>query len=228
MYGLHPSNELVELFRAKPYQGQKPEDAQLLFFGRDANYSNEISRHQFFSRIVEYQEDGVLFWQRHGVHHPFLHREYPFDKRRDGVRYHANFAKLGLESEFATAISFVELLDVPTIGMTTTSPEHVFNSLLNPSHLARLERLFTCGREKQIFLPRSVFQDIQKLSKRSGYFRSTGLDRLRLEGHAPSATRPILSLENADIYMIYHFSSCQIHQHLPDLADTVRRRVTPA
>jgi hypothetical protein len=85
MYRIHDSEELCAIFTKKPYQGQSPDKAAVIVFGTDANYSPEISGHPFFKRIIEYHEDGVAFWQRRGVHHPFLLDEYPFHKGKGGV-----------------------------------------------------------------------------------------------------------------------------------------------
>ncbi|HKL26109.1 MAG TPA: hypothetical protein VJ910_07805, partial [Desulfuromonadales bacterium] len=64
----HTSEELVDLFRSKPFQGQYPEKARIIFLSSDANYSPEISDHPFFKKILEYQDDGVAFWKKHGCH----------------------------------------------------------------------------------------------------------------------------------------------------------------
>ena len=72
-YGLHPSAQLRGLFdvQALLRQGQDLEKARVIIVGLDANYLLEISAvPTFFERIVEYQRDGVQFWQKHGVHHP--------------------------------------------------------------------------------------------------------------------------------------------------------------
>ena len=119
MYGRHLSSELCKLFRSKPYQGADPASASIIFLGFDANYSEEISDTPFFERILEYHNDGVCFWQRYGVHHPFLLDEYPLNRTKGGVPYHRNFSKLELSADYADQISFVELLDIPTIGTTT-------------------------------------------------------------------------------------------------------------
>ena len=39
----HTSEELVALFNSKPYQGQSPEKASILFLSSDANYSPKIT-----------------------------------------------------------------------------------------------------------------------------------------------------------------------------------------
>lgn len=133
-YEVHPSPELNELFRRRPFQGQDPEQSTVLILGNDANYSADISAHDFFRRIVEYHADGLRFWTKHGTHHPFLLPEYPFDKRIGGVRYHSNFAKMEFSPHNAPHFSFVELLHVPTIGNTGSDQELLFR-LLDRNHL---------------------------------------------------------------------------------------------
>ena len=44
----HPSKVLTSLFNRKPFQGQSPEQANIIFLSSDANYSPEISEHSFF------------------------------------------------------------------------------------------------------------------------------------------------------------------------------------
>lgn len=127
-YGIHPSQKLVKLFAEKPYQGADPKEAKILIIGNDANYSPDNSSHHFFERILEYHADGVGFWRANGVHHPFLLPEYPFDRRKGGVRYHLNFSKLGFGTDHAEAISFVELLNVPTTGNTGATWNYSVNS----------------------------------------------------------------------------------------------------
>lgn len=119
MYQVHPSERLVSAYKKRPFQGQHPKDAKVIFLGRDANYSSAISSHSFFKRIIEYHDNGVKFWETYGVHHPFLHDEHPYikykdDMFKDGVKYHKVFAKICLNTQYAKYISFVELLDVPT------------------------------------------------------------------------------------------------------------------
>jgi hypothetical protein len=92
MYRPHPSAELNAKFAARPYQGVEPSAATFLFVGLDANYSLDLEQSPSFRRVLEYHEDGVAFWQRYGVHHPFLLPEY----RGDGRRYHRTFARIGL------------------------------------------------------------------------------------------------------------------------------------
>lgn len=119
----HISAEMVDLFNKKPFQGQSPENAQIVFLSSDANYSPRISEHQFFKYILEYQKDGISFWEKYNCHHPFLLPNYPFDKNTAGVPFHRNFSKLGLGLEYAEYICFLELLDIPTIGNKSQDKE---------------------------------------------------------------------------------------------------------
>jgi hypothetical protein len=93
MYIPHPSFELNRRFRLRPYQGVEPSLATFLFVGLDANYSPDLEASPSFQSVLEYHEDGVAFWRRYGVHHPFLLPEY----RGDGRRYHRTFAKIGFK-----------------------------------------------------------------------------------------------------------------------------------
>jgi hypothetical protein len=136
----HPSQEMITLFNKKPYQGQDPAKSKIIFLSSDANYSNDISNHIFFNRILDYQEDGVRFWKVHDVHHPFLLPEYPFDKRKDGVLFHRNFEKIGFTSEHAGDVSFLELLDVPTTGMKSEN-RRAFFDLVSKSHMEYIDDL---------------------------------------------------------------------------------------
>lgn len=61
----HTSKKLVALFNNKPFQGQSPEKARVIFLSSDANYSPEISNNTFFEKILEYQKDGVVFWNKY-------------------------------------------------------------------------------------------------------------------------------------------------------------------
>jgi hypothetical protein len=106
-FNIHPNSELQTLFRSQPWQGQDPGKAKILIVAHDANYAENVN----ITEISEYHRDGVGFWKRDGVHHPFL-RDY----QGSGSLFHQTFAKIGPDSSFAEYISFVELLHYPTIG----------------------------------------------------------------------------------------------------------------
>lgn len=155
MFQIHPSVTLRELFKKKPYQGAHPHDAKFLFVGLDANYAEDIEQQVIFDKVKEYHEDGVKFWLTHGVHHPFLLSAYP--GRGAGRFYHANFAKIGFLPENARDISFVELLNVPTIGKSKLLPEE-----LNPEHLEWLYKLVFEGKAENIFMGDAVIRLLQQ------------------------------------------------------------------
>lgn len=147
MYTRHPSARLNALFSAKPFQGVDPRRATFLFIGLDANYAPDIEHSPAFPRIEEYHEDGVSFWRRHGVHHPFLLPEYT----GDGRHYHRSFSRIGFRAEHAALVSFVELLHLPTAGRSRLTPED-----LSPAHLEWLNAAVLGGSAPHIFLPASV------------------------------------------------------------------------
>lgn len=95
MYKKHLSEELNKLFKANPYECQDPRKARILFLGLDASFGADIETDAFYPYIKEYLSDGVSFWENHSVHHPFL---LPFYRISDGVRYHKQFAKVGLNA----------------------------------------------------------------------------------------------------------------------------------
>jgi hypothetical protein len=147
MYTAHPSAALNALFIQRPYQGAEPDEATFLFVGLDANYDESLDRKPIFSRVREYHEDGVAFWRRHGVHHPFLPPQYS----GDGRRYHRNFAQIGFTPDQARHVSFIELLHVPTVGRNELVPGD-----FSTPHLTMLNNVLLYGRAKHIFVPDRV------------------------------------------------------------------------
>jgi len=170
-YDIHPSLELCRLFSDLPipFQGQDPTCASVIFVGLDANYAPEIfDAGDFRKRIIEYHQDGIAFWQRHGVHHPFLHSEYPLPGLQGGKRYHRMFSKMELTPDFAPKISFVELLNVPTTGSTD---DKRFWELFSLDHAKNLDDLFNDGERRLVLLPRSVIAKMGIARKRFGVFK---------------------------------------------------------
>lgn len=155
MYIPHPSQTLNDLFSSKPFQGAPPAGATFLFVGLDANYSETIETEPVFSKIVEYHEDGCRFWRKYGVHHPFLLPGYS----GSGRYYHKSFAEIGFTPEQADAVSFVELLHLPTTGQSNLEL-----SDLATGHLRKLASWFMEGQARHIFFPAGVV----RLLKRSG------------------------------------------------------------
>jgi hypothetical protein len=213
MYGIHPSIELVTLFSTAPFQGQHPQKAGVIFCGTDANYSESLSDDPFFKRIIEYQQDSIGFWERHDKHHPFLLDGYPFKKNTGGVPYHRNFAALKLPKEYAKCISFVELLDVPTIG-NSSNEEKKFWSLFNPCHAVWLDSIITDGAAKIVFLSDSVIRKMRKIKKKWGNFawiidcNDQGL---------------LYEVGNTWVHKIFHFSDNRIHKQIPEMRKLIDR-----
>jgi hypothetical protein len=192
MFAPHPSRRLQELFAHKPYQGAPPHEADFLFVGLDANYDADIEDQPIFSKVCEYHEDGVRFWQRHGVHHPFLLPGYS----GKGRPYHVYFAKIGFTSCHATDVSFVELLPVPTV-----------ESNLHPDDLDRarvesLDELIREGPARHVF----VSSRVKDLMGRCGA-RWLRAEPLRSVG----SLGVLLETGEKKVYLHYHFSAA-FHQ----------------
>jgi hypothetical protein len=215
-YDVHPSPELIEIFRRRPYQGQDPERAQVLIIGNDANYSARIWHHEFFDKIVEYHSDGIRFWTKHGRHHPFLLDEYPFDKLTGGVRYHSNFAKMRFSAHDAPYFSFVELLSVPTIG-NTGSDVDLFFRLLDKAHLQWLERLIFAPRPKLVLVNQTLVRKIGRISQHHNV-----LARLSALLQRAKLGEPILEANGTVIYNGYSFSAAVTNAYLDELGQTIR------
>ncbi|MEO6117605.1 MAG: hypothetical protein ABIP37_00875 [Methylotenera sp.] len=166
-----------------------------------------MSSHDFFENVIEYQADGIKFWNKYGKHHPFLLDNYPFNKTKDGVTYHRNFAKLKLPISLASYISFVELLDIPTIGKTS---DKIFFELLNPIHLAWIDKIFVRSSKCAVFLSDSV---IRKMRKCEGYFKWLPAE-VNSKGF-------IKKVGNTSFYKYSHFSAYQIHSEIEEIRQVV-------
>lgn len=203
----HPSETLVNLFKEKPYQGQSPEIAKVIFLSLDANYSEEITNHHFFQYILEYQKNGVSFWQKYGVHHPFILNEYPFKRNADGVPFHKRFSKLGLTKEYAENISFLELLNVPTIGKSSNQNAQ-FNDLVEITHLKYIDKIIASDRSKLILVSHKTLDRMQQYKKLYDVF--AWLDYVQVTDKDYS-----VQLNTNRLVKIYHFSAWQIHAQIP-------------
>lgn len=211
----HTSDEMVELFSKKPFQGQDPEKARIIFLSSDANYSPKISNHAFFNYILEYQKDGIAFWKKYGCHHPFMLSNYPkeFNRNIDGVPFHRNFSKLGLSPEYAQHISFLELLAVPTIG-NKSQDRSQFLKLISPAHLQYIENQIHGGGRKLFFISKGALKEMIKLRKTYHLFAWADFAR--------GSEKQFTKIINANkIREIYHFSSTQIHSQLAEIKSEI-------
>ena len=144
-YTLHPSERLVTLFKKKPWQGNDPAKAQFLFTGLDANYAPDIEK--TLPEIFSYLDSGVEFWRTKGVHHPFRLSHY----QGSGKKYHDKFAEIGFTPKHAELVSFIELLHVPTTGVSSLEAAD-----LSTDHLDFLMSLVDSGNAKYVFLSPQV------------------------------------------------------------------------
>jgi hypothetical protein len=185
----HPSSVLNELFRRKPYQGVQPDSARFLFVGLDANYSANVESSPIFPSLLRYHEDGAEFWRTSGVHHPFLLPEY----KGDGRRYHSTFAKIGFKPTHANLVSFIELLDCPTVGRSGLVAED-----LNPEHLKLIRRAIFEGKSQFTF----VSAGVQRLMVGSRMFLECSTVKRNF-----GALRVLYEANDRAIFLHLHFSN---------------------
>lgn len=168
-FGRHPSKQLNELYLKKNYQGANPSDAKVLFVGRDPNWAADIETQDMLPYVLEYLTDGIAFWEKNDIHHPFLLPTY----RGDGKKYHRNFARLNIDKSLANEISFVELIGFPTTGMAGQNKK-VFKEYLfsadNRAHLIQLEKILN-DKDKLIFIAWGLIDDFKDIYKKTGLFK---------------------------------------------------------
>jgi hypothetical protein len=179
-YKKHPSKKLNELYAKNAHQGAEPLDAKVIFVGRDPNWSETIDSTEYFKHVDAYLSDGVSFWQKEGVHHPFLLNDY----KGDGKRYHTIFSKIGIDKIHAAEISFVELIGAPTVGMAKKNNK-LFKEILlsaeNTAHLKELEKILL-SKGKLIFIAWGLLDDFKLINKELGGFDSISkIDKAQLD-----------------------------------------------
>lgn len=164
----HPSQELQNLYRNRNFQGANPNNAKILFVGRDPNWAVDIEDMPVFEKVKEYLIDGVGFWNKYNIHHPFLLQEY----KGDDKRYHKIFSKLEIERNHADKISFVELIGIPTTGMSMKNSKRFYDYLLSSSNIAHLNELdkLINDSSKIIFIAWGLIQDFKIINTHTGLF----------------------------------------------------------
>ena len=146
----HPFTLLNFHFGRRPYQGADPSNAQHIFIGEDANFAPDIEEQAIWPSVEEYLNDGVAFWKRHDVHHPFLLEGY----NGEGDVYHghynaifnheggvANGVAAPLLANIRQSISFVEYLDRPTTGNNNIKNAAMVNEVRGRWHFSWLAQL---------------------------------------------------------------------------------------
>lgn len=199
-FGKHPSEQLQNMFMTHPYQIQTPEKAKVIFLSLDANWDINIENDSdYFNETLRYLSDGVRYWETEKIHTPMLKDNY----NGDGTRYHKQFIKLGLTSENAKDICFMELLNVCTYG-SSTKPENKseYKKLLlcdnNKNHLKRIKQLAE-DKDKLIIVVGSTSTE--------EYIRKLKLFDLTAE----------------NIMVVNHFSSSVTNEYLDNLGKTIRK-----
>ena len=194
----HPSTFLNELYLKKNFQGANPNDTKIIFVGRDPNWAIDVEEKSMFSLIQEYLNDGVSFWKKYNIHHPFLHSDY----KGDGKRYHRMFSKLNLQSHYSDKISFVELIGFPTTGMAKKDHKKFNDYLLsdsNKNHLIELDSLLN-NSDKIIFIAWGLVADFRFINKNTGLFKNLSS----------------LNLDSVDIKDLNQYDNIFIHRHFSD------------
>ena len=164
----HPSRALINLYKERNFQGANPIDAKVLFVGKDPNWAINIEELSIFELVEEYLNDGVRFWKKYNIHHPFLHPKY----NGEGKKYHKAISKLNLESKLADKISFIEIIGFPTTGMSSLNYKQFNEYLLsqeNKNHLIELDKLLN-NPEKLIFVFWGIINYLKYLNQKTGLF----------------------------------------------------------
>lgn len=212
----HPSKLLNELYSKKNYQGANPFEAEILFVGRDPNWAFDLETKEMFNYVAEYLTDGVTFWKTYNIHHPFLLQNY----KGDGKRYHKIFSKLQIESNWASKISFVELIGFPTTGMAKSNNKIFLEYLMsgeNRNHLIELDKLLNFI-DKTIFVAWGLLEDFKFLNRKSGLFRKLAeIDKTRMN---------ISELnQNENIYIHRHFSDAISNKTIEKMKIEIKRNI---
>ncbi len=197
-FGKHPSEQLQNIFINRPYQIQIPEKAKVIFLSLDANWDIDIEKDSnYLNETLRYLSDGVKYWETEKIHTPMLKSYY----NGDGKRYHKQFMKLGLSSENAKDICFMELLNVCTYGNSTSKEgkKEYLEILLsdeNKEHLKRISKLAN-DKSKLIVIVGSATKRI--------------INKLKL-----------FNLSNENVIVCKHFSAAITDEYLYNLGNTIK------
>jgi hypothetical protein len=226
--------EIFERFREtyenRPFQGQVPEDTKVFFIGIDANYDVNMSD-DFLDRLNNYHQNGVAYWlnnwqdHNNNNHHPFLLTAY---RQQAGYQYHLNFRTMDLPANTcADAISFFELLNVPTIGNRKTDDQNgLFTQSLQYSldhgHIRRLRTLLFTGRNKLVFMPDEVIKILRGINAQAHIVSQLKNTRV------PARELPRIYedlFNNITIYKNLHFSAPFHQQEVLEQLPVIKQRI---
>lgn len=229
MFLRHDSVELNQLFSLRPFQGQHPSQAKIIFLGRDANYPEDIQKNKAragcFDLLREYHEDGVKFWLKNPAqkHHPFLICMRHGDP---GYKYHKVFSEMGLDSQhYADHTSFVELLNVPTMGNPNDDLNNEFGNLLRQSHdhLAWLLQQMSLGNFRRVvFVPNSAIIKMKGITIAPFFYQQIFMRNEPLRQNCPKL---IFRYRNIDVYKCYHFSDSRGRGQLDNMKKIIKNYI---
>ena len=129
--------------------------------------------------------------------------------------FHRNFTNLKLTAKHAKYISFVELLDIPTIG-NKSQKRDVFFKLTSLFHLRYLDRLIYDSSDKLFFVSAGVVRDLKQIFRIYPELAGGGIEAL--------LNRTTSKLPNgSEVHEIYHFSSSQIHGQYSSIRLAINR-----
>ena len=215
-FGRHPSKKLNALYDMKSYQGANPIDAKVIFVGRDPNWAADIEETDMFGSVVEYLTDGISFWEKYAIHHPFLLKSY----RGDGKKHHRVFSKMNLDSSMASKISFVELMGFPTTGMAGSNVqlfrEYLFSDE-NKDNLRLLDKVLN-DPSKIIFIARGLITNFKAIYNKTGLLkRFAEIDKSRMDRKHLNRV--------GNIYIHTHFSDAISSETIKKMEDEVRSQL---
>ena len=165
----HPSHKLINFYKLKNFQGANPSDAKILFVGKDPNWSIDIEELSIFNLVEEYLANGVQFWKKYNIHHPFLHPKYT----GDGKKYHNSISRLNLNKEYSDRISFIEIIGFHTTGMSSTNKKQYDDYVLSSENKLNLIEIdnYLNNSDKLIFLYWGLINYLKYLNKKTGLFK---------------------------------------------------------
>jgi len=173
----HTDETLIKHYQTKSYQGQTPELANIFFLSKDANWPAMLSEcWDNEQEVHDYLEDGIKYCNKNWydnskeirIHHPLLSKDFIGDKRTRGVPYHRHFKKIGFSLKDMERICFIELLGIPTIGMSSTNNK-LYNEMVlsseNHSNLNMVLNIVFNKHNSVVFVCTEVYQLLRKIIK---------------------------------------------------------------
>jgi hypothetical protein len=212
----HPSSALNFYFGRRPYQGADANTAVNIFIGEDPNFAPEIEAQVIWPKVAEYLLDGGSFWAKHAVHHPFLLPGYNDQGRRyhrwfDRVFNHENgngdAPRVPLPASIRDSISFVELLNRPTVGAQNIHDPAMLQFAQRTGHIRWLAGL--------IFNPPSLSRRTVFITKTAASILGEQLALMGLNVEVPTPDQ--LNLHDGPWHQVFELTGIQcrlvIHYH---------------